>query len=396
MGLLATSSPKMKGLKVFLLVLVFGFSAVQAQTLDAQVTVEASEECKFRRDYTKWFAKDKTAPKTDFAGSKQDKPILFEPVKKSWFALRDTDSTKALATWKFEIPKENDAFICFAEFHVPRAVATTPDETECVSANEDVLLVKDGTDTLLTCCGTQCHAKTFKIAKDAADKTYTVTLEVRGKDKYPSRWLDPSGTLEKYKLLYKDVVRLQVSASAKTKAEEDKKKADDDAAAAAAKKSDDKFDWLPHYLALFSKDLDLEGLAKANLLTGDNIKACKTGPDGTSLVKATEASIAFDVAQTDKKCVLIVYKADTTKKATLTLPASFGGAGEAGKGINVFVGLSSDGTKMEGESLFKNELTTALTKEEMVEWFAPIVTIHFDQGATAFTKLDGAKLDIAT
>merc|ERR1712045_710940 len=208
MGLLATSSPKMKGLKVFLLVLVFGFSAVQAQKLDAKVTVEASEECKFRRDYTKWFAKDKTAPKTDFAGSKQDKPILFEPVKKSWFALRDKDSTKALATWKFEIPKENDAFICFAEFHVPRAVATTPDETDCVSANEDVLLVNDGTKDILTCCGTQCHAKTFKIAKDAADKTYTVTLKVRGKDKYPSRWLDPSGTLEKYKLLYKDVVRL--------------------------------------------------------------------------------------------------------------------------------------------------------------------------------------------
>merc|ERR1711953_563798 len=238
MGLLATSSPKMKGLKVFLLVLVFGFSAVQAQTLDAQVTVEASEECKFRRDYTKWFAKDKTAPKTDFAGSKQDKPILFEPVKKSWFALRDTDSTKALATWKFEIPKDNDAFICFAEFHVPRAVATTPDETDCVSANEDVLLVKDEADkTLLTCCGTQCHAKTFKIAKHATkDKTFTATLQVRGKDKYPSRWLDPSGTLEKYKLLYKDVVRLQVSASAKTAAEEDKKTADDAAAAAAAKK----------------------------------------------------------------------------------------------------------------------------------------------------------------
>merc|ERR1712156_713435 len=188
-------------------------------------TVEASEECKFRRDYTKWFAKDKTAPKTDFAGSKQDKPILFEPVKKSWFALRDTDSTKALATWKFEIPKENDAFICFAEFHVPRAVATTPDETECVSANEDVLLVKDEADkTLLTCCGTQCHAKTFKIAKHATkDKTFTATLQVLGKDKYPSRWLDPSGTLEKYKLLYKDVVRLQVSASAKTKAEAAKK-----------------------------------------------------------------------------------------------------------------------------------------------------------------------------
>merc|ERR1712111_146933 len=164
-------------------------------------------------------------------------------VKKSWFALRDTDSTKALATWKFEIPKDNDAYICFAEFHVPRAVATTPDETECDSTKEDVLLVNDGTKDILTCCGTQCHAKTFKIAKDAADKTYTVKLNVRGKDKYPSRWLDPSGTLEKYKLLYKDVVRLQVSAGAKTKAEEDKKK------------SDDKFDWLPHYLALFSKDL---------------------------------------------------------------------------------------------------------------------------------------------
>ena len=49
---------------------------------------------------------------------------------------------------------------------------------------------------------------------------------------------------------------------------------------------------------------------------------------------------------------------------------------------------------MEGESLFKNELTTALAKDEPVEWYAPIVTIHFDQGAKAFTKLDGAKLDI--
>ena len=70
---------------------------------------------------------------------------------------------------------------------------------------------------------------------------------MRGKDKYPSRWLDPSGTLEKYKLLYKDVVRLQVSASAKTAAEEKKKKDDDAAAGEAAKKSDDKFDWIPYY-----------------------------------------------------------------------------------------------------------------------------------------------------
>ena len=87
-----------------------------------------------------------------------------------------------------------------------------------------------------------------------------MSLKVRGKDKYPSRWLDPSGTLEKYKLLYKDVVRLQVSASAKTKAEEDKKAADAAAAAEAAKKSDDKFDWLPHYLALFSKGMVLINL----------------------------------------------------------------------------------------------------------------------------------------
>merc|ERR1711988_722872 len=393
-SLLATSSPKMKGLKVFLLVLVFGFSAVQAQTLDAKVTVEASEECKFRRDYIKWFAKDKTAPKTDFAGSKQDKPILFEPVKKSWFALRDTDSTKALATWKFEIPKGNDAFICFAEFHVPRAVATTPDETGCNSANEDILIVKDETKDLLRCCGTQCHAKTFKIAKDAKDKTYTATLQIRGKDKYPSRWLDPSGTLEKYKLLYKDVVRLQVSASAKTKAEEDKKAADDKAAAEAAKKNDDKFDWLPHYLALFSKDLDLEGLATANLLTGDNIAACSK-PDGKTLVTASEASFAFN-DKVSKKCVLIVFKKDTKKKATLTLPKDFGGSAGAGKGINVFVGLSSDGTKMEGESLLSNNLATALAAETKLEWYAPIVTIHFDQGATKYTKVDGAKLEIET
>ena len=49
---------------------------------------------------------------------------------------------------------------------------------------------------------------------------------------------------------------------------------------------------------------------------------------------------------------------------------------------------------MEGESLFKDELTTALAAETTLEWYAPIVTIHFDQGAKAFTKLDGAKLDI--
>ena len=69
----------------------------------------------------------------------------------------------------------------------------------------------------------------------------------------------------------------------------------------------------------------MKSLAEANILDGDNIKACKTGGDGTSLVDKTVPAIAFDVAQTDKKCVLIVYKEDTKKKATLTLPKDFGG-----------------------------------------------------------------------
>ena len=69
----------------------------------------------------------------------------------------------------------------------------------------------------------------------------------------------------------------------------------------------------------------MEKLAEANILTGDNIKACKTGPDGASLVDKSVPAIAFNVAQTDKKCVLIVYKKDTKKKATLTLPKDFGG-----------------------------------------------------------------------
>ena len=78
------------------------------------------------------------------------------------------------ATWKFEIPKTKDAFICFGEFHVPRKVDTTADTVECDSATEDVLLVKDGATELIKCCGTQCHAKTFKIAQNAADKTFEV------------------------------------------------------------------------------------------------------------------------------------------------------------------------------------------------------------------------------
>ena len=68
----------------------------------------------------------------------------------------------------------------------------------------------------------------------------------------------------------------------------------------------------------------MEKLAEANILTGDDVGACSK-PDGTALVKASEASFAFDKTKTGKKCVLIVYKKDTKKKATLTLPKDFGG-----------------------------------------------------------------------
>ena len=67
----------------------------------------------------------------------------------------------------------------------------------------------------------------------------------------------------------------------------------------------------------------MEKLAEANILTGDDVGACNT-PDGTALVKA-KGDIVFDKAKTGKKCVLIVYKKDTKKKATLTLPKDFGG-----------------------------------------------------------------------
>merc|ERR1712047_195710 len=303
MGSIATTSAKMKGLKIFFL--VFGFSAVQAQTLNG-VTEETSEECKVRTGYTKWIAKGETLAKVDFDG-KQDKPVQFEAQRGSWFNFRDAATTKVLATWKFEIPKTKDAFICFGEFHVPRKVDTTADTVECDSATEDVLLVKDGATELIKCCGTQCHAKTFKIAQNAADKTFEVTLNIASKTNYPSRWSNPEPTLEKYKLLYKDIVRFQVSASS-------------------------------------------------------------------------------------KKCVLMVYNPDG-KKITLTLPADFGGAGVAKFGIDVFVGVISDGTK-KGVSIFKNDLTTAAA--HTVEWHAPIVTIHFSSGATVFTKLEKASITFAS
>ena len=44
--------------------------------------------------------------------------------------------------------------------------------------------------------------------------------------------------------------------------------------------------------------------------------------------------------------------------------------------------------------MFSNDLATALAAETTLEWYAPIVTIHFDQGATKYDKVGDAKLDI--
>ena len=108
---------------------------------------------------------------------------------------------------------KEDAFICFGHFHVPRKVATTADTLECVP-DQDKVVVKDITDggdiTLLTCCGTQCHGKLYKLACQDAEKTYTVTLSLGDKDDYVNaQWNDPSATLPDYTGI--DIVDFQVS-----------------------------------------------------------------------------------------------------------------------------------------------------------------------------------------
>ena len=127
-------------------------------------------------------------------------------------------------TWKFEVPKDADAFICWPEFHTPRKTDSTKDDVECVVADEDYVEMKDEAGTsLLICCGTQCHKKSFKIVKQAADKVYTVTLHVQGLDKYTGfgATTHPAvGTLPGYDSdLNKDVVRFQVAENVKTAAE---------------------------------------------------------------------------------------------------------------------------------------------------------------------------------
>jgi len=392
-----------------------------------------------------------------------------------------------------------------------------------------------------------------------------VTLNIASKTNYPSRWSNPEPTLEKYKLLYKDIVRFQVSASSKTQAEEDKKAAEDKASGDQAVKdtiyapaitcdkdgtignwkvyiyekntaatdeaackaactgkdldSSKKCDFFIfkaasgcflgdfsrgettiladatsltksvdinlkkataalalgdgtpaysdhkeecgllgvmikgvnknevlvdvasetecaarcalgclhecqsfkydadaktcHFINWAEADLDksysttgmtdptklqttnnlkaLAEAARAALTPATDFAACMAPADGTALIEATIADFDFKTTAS-KKCVLMVYNPDG-KKITLTLPADFGGAGVAKFGIDVFVGVTSDGTK-KGVSIFKNDLTTAAA--HTVEWHAPIVTIHFSSGATVFTKLEGAKITFAS
>ena len=120
-------------------------------------------------------------------------------------------------TWGFEVAKKTDAFICFSEIHTPRETSTTTDDTTCDTTKEDYVELKDETGTsMLICCGTQCHKKTFKIVKQNIDKTYYVVLNVQGRDKYPgfgSTTFPVVGTLPKYDSdLNKDIVRFYVSA----------------------------------------------------------------------------------------------------------------------------------------------------------------------------------------
>ena len=119
-------------------------------------------------------------------------------------------------TWNFQIAANTDSFLCFPQIHTPRETGTTTDDIECDTSKEDYVEVKDETgSSLLICCGTQCHKKTFKIAQQSTDKTYSVVLNAQGKDKYPGfGWttFPVPGTLPFYDSeLNNFIVRVQVS-----------------------------------------------------------------------------------------------------------------------------------------------------------------------------------------
>jgi len=210
------------------LVLVFGFSIVQAQENGAigdaaRIALEPTcNPCTVNIGAKKVILKGATGDATDLDGTSLDYPIRFQPQKGPWYNRREQSTTKAFVTWTFKVAANEDAFICFGNFHVPRLTATTADSVACVAAQDKVEL-KDtaGAGTLLlTCCGTQCHGNIYKLASQTAERTYTVTLTLGSKATYTgdARWNDPSGTLPDYKGI--DIVHFQVSSSKTTIAED--------------------------------------------------------------------------------------------------------------------------------------------------------------------------------
>ena len=75
------------------------------------------------------------------------------------------------------------------------------------------------------------------------------------------------------------------------------------------------------------------------------------------------------------------------------IPIYIQGGTPGSGGLNVFVGTWDSGNI--GVSLFSNDLSTALTGDPytVIEWYAPIVTIQFENTVTAFLKVDAAKIE---
>ena len=61
----------------------------------------------------------------------------------------------------------------------------------------------------------------------------------------------------------------------------------------------------------------------------------------------------------------------------------------AGLGTATTIGDADD----RGVILYQNDMTTALGAETKIEWYAPVVTIFFQNpGTTAFTTITGATI----
>ena len=62
----------------------------------------------------------------------------------------------------------------------------------------------------------------------------------------------------------------------------------------------------------------------------------------------------------------------------------------AGLGTGTDVATSKN---KKGVILYQNDLTTDLDAECSIVWYAPVVTIHFQNPGAAFTKADGVEID---